>query len=208
MPRSIEKIFGQLRLGTQLEMKISYIEIYNEKIIDLLNPQKEEKKQSITQVSAVKVEDVFDAYMKGSYVRKTIGTNLNNFSSRSHSIFSIYYKAREDQEFTYFHFLDLAGSERIFKYETNKEIINQSKNINLSLLNLQKVFLAMEKQGSGSTQFVPFRNSALTMFLKESLSQNTQITIFLTLNMHKSHISETIQSLRFGLRCKNIKIDF
>jgi len=96
-------------------------------------------------LKAEKVEEVFDAYMKGSFVRKTIGTNLNNFSSRSHSIFSIYYKDKQDNNYKYLHFLDLAGSEWIFKYETNKDIINQSKNINLSLLNLQKVFLAMEK---------------------------------------------------------------
>lgn len=72
-------------------MFISYIEIYNEKIIDLLNPEGDTKK-GITRKKANKVEDVFDAYMKGSFMRKTIGTNLNNFSSRSHSIFSIYYE--------------------------------------------------------------------------------------------------------------------
>ncbi len=85
--------------------------------------------------------------MKGSYLRKSIGTNLNKFSSRSHCIYTLYF-INENKETNYIHLIDLAGSEKIYKYETNEKTINESKNINLSLLHLEKVFLALEKKSS------------------------------------------------------------
>ena len=105
--------------------------------------------------------------------------------------------------------LDLAGSEKIYKYETNIKTIKESKNINLSLLNLQKVILALEKKSKGYMKtHVPFRNSALTLFLKDCFEQNSIIRIILTLNLDREHLNETMTTLRFGMRCKNIKIQY
>lgn len=107
------------------------------------------------------------------------------------------------------HLLDLAGSEKIYKYETNIKTIKESKNINLSLLNLQKVILALEEKSKGNMKkHIPFRNSSLTLFLKDCFEQNSIIRIILTLNLDKEHLNETMSTLRFGMRCKNIKIEY
>lgn len=102
----------------------------------------------------------------------------------------------------------MAGSERIYKFETNKLTIKESKNINLSLLNLENVILALEEQTkkNNTSSFVPYRNSALTLFLKDCFSGTTQISLIFTVNFAKEHFDESISTLKFALRCRKVKI--
>ena len=86
--------------------------------------------------------------------------------------------------------------------------INESKNINLSLLNLENVILALEEQTKkpSASVFIPFRNSALTVFLKDCFTGSTQIQMIFTVNFAKDHYDESIATLKFAMRCRNIKI--
>lgn len=104
------------------------------------------------------------------------------------------------------HLVDLAGSEKIYKYETNPTTIKESKNINLSLLNLTKVILSLEQKASKSNMHVPYRDSVLTMFLKNCFENGSAISMIFTLNFEKAHIEESISTLKFAMRCRNIKI--
>ena len=104
------------------------------------------------------------------------------------------------------HLVDLAGSEKIYKYETNATTIKESKNINLSLLNLTKVILSLEQKSSKSNTHVPYRDSVLTMFLKNCFENGSAVSMIFTLNFEKAHLDESVSTLKFAMRCRNIKI--
>jgi len=104
------------------------------------------------------------------------------------------------------HLVDLAGSEKIYKYETNQTTIKESKNINLSLLNLTKVILSLEQKAKQNSIHVPYRDSVLTMFLKSCFETGSAVSMIFTINFDKDHLEESISTLKFAMRCRNIKI--
>jgi len=108
---------------------------------------------------------------------------------------------------TFLNLVDLAGSEKIYKFETNANTIHESKNINQSLLNLQKVMIALEEQTKRKDAgYIPFRDSTLTLFLKNCFQGSARISLIFTLNFSTQHIQESVTTLGFALRCRKIKI--
>lgn len=108
---------------------------------------------------------------------------------------------------TFLNLVDLAGSEKIYKFETNANTIHESKNINQSLLNLEKVMIALEEQTKRKDPaYIPFRDSALTLFLKNCFQGSARISLIFTLNFSAQHTDQSVSTLRFALRCRKIKI--
>lgn len=209
--RSLETIFrafSRPEVRRDFQLKFSFLEIYNEQVKDLLAPDapKSKRKLETSIVPAETIEQATELYLRGCYLRKTECTGSNFFSSRSHCIFAIYLINSITSKTTSLFLVDLAGSEKIFKFETNPLIINESKNINLSLLNLEKVILALEEASRHGRAHIPFRNSTLTTFLRPCFEHESLISMLFTLNNSAQHISESLATLKFAMRCRNLKI--
>lgn len=171
--------------GNNFNIKISYIEIYNECIYDLFNSEKIEINlredplkgvflENIIEKQPKTYEECIDEFYKGVILRKTAQTRMNIESSRSHSIFSIEYTAnvKNINIRSKFNIVDLAGSERI-GYEYTDERQKESGNINRSLLCLGTV---IEKLGKEDTH-INYRDSKLTHLLKDSLGGNAKLVV-------------------------------
>ena len=130
---------------------------------------------------------------------------LNDRSSRSHCLVILKQIVNDGMKQTQnkFTFVDLAGSERILKSKVDMMKAQEAKNINTSLSALGRVI--HELTTSGTNGFIPFRDSALTMLMKESLSGNCKTSLIVTVAEDSEMSKETISSLRFGLSCGKIK---
>ena len=129
---------------------------------------------------------------------------LNDRSSRSHCIVILKQNITSGKKSTQnkFMFVDLAGSERILKSKVDAMKAQEAKNINTSLSALGRVINGLTTAGYGG--FVPYRDSALTMLMKESLSGNCKTSLVVTVAEDSEMTSETTSSLRFGLSCGKI----
>lgn len=150
-------------------------------------------------------QDFMDVMILIEATRTAKSHALNDRSSRSHCIVVLKQnvaegKAQRQNKFT---FVDLAGSERIFKSQSEHMKASEAKNINTSLSALGRVVNGLTTTGSGG--FVPFRDSALTMLMKESLSGNCKTQLIVTVAEDSEMSKETISSLRFGLSCGKIQ---
>jgi hypothetical protein len=133
---------------------------------------------------------------------------MNVTSSRSHTIFCVYLYDPNDFERppTKLFFVDLAGSERNARSKSIGKTFTEAKNINLSLLTLEKVVLSFEKLSIGDRAHFPFRESNLTLLLKELFITDSILAIICNISPEKSDLDETINTLKFCSRCKNLKI--
>jgi hypothetical protein len=133
---------------------------------------------------------------------------MNLTSSRSHSIFTIYLFDPKDLDRppTKLFFVDLAGSERNARSKSVGKTFTEAKNINLSLLTLEKVVLSFERLSEGDRAHFPFRESNLTLLLKELFITDSILAIICNISPEKSDLDETINTLKFCSRCKNLKI--
>lgn len=137
--------------------------------------------------------------------------NLNERSSRSHCIVSLNVtkksKSGKDLITSKFSFVDLAGSERIKKSGSDKHRGEEAKNINQSLTTLGRVITALRSSSSNNINknaFVPFRESALTMLMKDSLSGNCRTCLIVTVADESEMTNESISSMQFGMSCGRI----
>ena len=223
IPRSFTYIFNHIREkknpNITYNLFCSYLELYNGKIRDLLAKQqvslqiKETKDKTfyVHDLSQPEVKFVQDLmrHMEEGNLRRQVGcTELNADSSRSHSIFTVYIQMVENLEdgecrtvTSKLNLVDLAGSERQAKTRASGETLKEGCNINLSLSVLGTVIDTIVK-GKGH---VPFRSSPLTMLLKDSLGGNSKTCMFANINPADSNISETVSTLRFADRAKQIK---
>jgi hypothetical protein len=133
---------------------------------------------------------------------------MNNFSSRSHSLFSFYLydplnPSRPPAKLV---FVDLAGSERNNRSKSIGKAFTEAKKINLSLLTLEKVVLSFERISDGDKAHFPFRESNLTLLLKDMFLSDTSLSIICNISPEKDDLEETIHTLKFCSRCKNLKI--
>lgn len=103
-------------------------------------------------------------------------------------------------------FADLAGSERLSKLEGCPQLLAESKNINLSLLSLEKVILALEEAHRGNRAHVPFRSSALTSYLRSCFAADSLILMLFAVNGNEAHLDESVATLKFAMRCRNVEI--
>ncbi|KAJ3197387.1 Kinesin-like protein kif3b [Irineochytrium annulatum] len=224
IPNAFEHLFAQIRLSpptTQYLVRASYLEIYNEDIRDLLNPKGsklEIKERSdvgvyIKDLRTFVIKDVeeMDKLMSFGNKNRSVGaTEMNATSSRSHSIFSITVEASERDPASgedriragKLHLVDLAGSERQSKTGATGERLKEATKINLSLSALGNVISALV---DGKSSHIPYRDSKLTRLLQDSLGGNARTLMIATLSPASYNYDETVSTLRYANRAKNIK---
>lgn len=225
VPRCVKHIFNSVKKmkeespGTSVSMYVSFMELYNGKVRDLLAKQqvsldiRESKDHTFfvqgAVVAQVKLpEDVIRHLEEGTDRRRVASTELNADSSRSHSVFSLILECTETLEdgssravSSKLNLVDLAGSERQGKTGASGDTLKEGCNINLSLSALGTVIDTIVKGGA----HVPFRSSPLTMLLKDSLGGNSKTVMFANINPSERNLSETVSTLRFADRAKQIK---
>ena len=219
-PRMIKQVFKSIMLSNgdiEYMVKLSMIEIYMEKIRDLLDLSKvnlnvresKEKEIYIEDLSEHYVsteEDVMELIRVGSENRTTNRTNMNEISSRSHClvIMTIHQKNIKTLEAKSgkLYLVDLAGSEKISKTGSTGITLEEAKIINKSLSTLGMVINALT---DGKSTHIPYRESKLTRVLQESLGGNSKTCLIITCSPSQYNESETLSTLRFGTRAKKMK---
>ncbi|KAK1836491.1 kinesin heavy chain [Podospora conica] len=219
-PRIIEQIFTSILASPaniEYTVRVSYMEIYMERIRDLLAPQNdnlpvhEEKSRGVyvkglLEVYVSSVQEVFEVMRRGGNARAVAATNMNQESSRSHSIFVVTItqknvetgSAKSGQLFL----VDLAGSEKVGKTGASGQTLEEAKKINKSLSALGMVINSLT---DGKSSHIPYRDSKLTRILQESLGGNSRTTLIINCSPSSYNDAETLSTLRFGMRAKSIK---
>ncbi|XP_067433845.1 kinesin-1 heavy chain-like [Thunnus thynnus] len=218
-PRIVQDIFNYIySMDENLEfhIKVSYFEVYLDKIRDLLDVKnnnlsvKEDKNRvpyvkGCTERFVCSPEEVMDAIDEGKNNRIVAVTNMNEHSSRSHSIFLINIKqenTQTEQKLTgKLYLVDLAGSEKVGKTGAEGTVLEEAKMINKSLSALGNVISALAE---GST-YVPYRDSKMTRILQDSLGGNCRTTMVICCSPSAFNDAETRSTLLFGQRAKTIK---
>ena len=220
IPRIIEQIFASILTSPsniEYTVRVSYMEIYMERIRDLLVPHNdnlpvhEEKSRGVyvkglLEVYVSSVQEVYEVMRRGGQARAVAATNMNQESSRSHSIFVVTItqknletgSAKSGQLFL----VDLAGSEKVGKTGASGQTLEEAKKINKSLSALGMVINALT---DGKSTHIPYRDSKLTRILQESLGGNSRTTLIINCSPSSYNDAETISTLRFGVRAKSIK---
>ena len=219
IPRAVFQIFDILneftRNGTKWKLTLSYIEIYNEKIKCLLSKKdglkiREDPHDGFIipekdTIDCLSPSNIFEGIKLANKNRATGATNQNEHSSRSHAILQlqlIYNSIDGQVRKSFLSLVDLAGSERIAKTGAEGQRLKEAQKINQSLTTLGMVIMALTTPG---TKHVPFRNSKLTLILKDSLGGSSKTTLLCTASRLKKHSEESIQTLYFASRAKTIK---
>ena len=221
MPRSVSDLFKILNnyKNKDYKIEVSYIEIYNEIIRDLLaegnmidlheDPVKGVVLLGVREIEVENTENFYDVLFSGNKRRTTRSTNNNETSSRSHAVLRIILDNKDinsnDIVTGKFILVDLAGSEKT-SYNLNNNIQNQERqkegsNINKSLLALGNCIIAL----SSKKKFIPWRDSKLTRILKDSLGGNSRIVMISTISPSIINIDETINTLVYSNSAKNIQ---
>ncbi|XP_030606361.1 kinesin heavy chain-like [Archocentrus centrarchus] len=220
IPRIAHDIFDHIySMDENLEfhIKVSYFEIYLDKIRDLLDVSKtnlavHEDKNRVPYVKGCterfvsSPEEVMDVIDEGKANRHVAVTNMNEHSSRSHSIFLINIKQEnietEKKLSGKLYLVDLAGSEKVSKTGAEGAVLDEAKNINKSLSALGNVISALAE---GTKTHVPYRDSKMTRILQDSLGGNCRTTIIICCSPSVYNEAETKSTLMFGQRAKTIK---
>ncbi|CAL8343075.1 unnamed protein product [Merluccius merluccius] len=222
IPRIVQDIFNYIySMDENLEfhIKVSYFEIYLDKIRDLLDVSKtnlsvhEDKNRvpyvkGCTERFVCSPEEVMDTIDEGKSNRHVAVTNMNEHSSRSHSIFLINVKQENTQTEQKLsgklYLVDLAGSEKVSKTGAEGAVLDEAKNINKSLSSLGNVIAALA-EGTVSKAYIPYRDSKMTRILQDSLGGNCRTTIVICCSPSSYNEAETKSTLMFGQRAKTIK---
>ncbi|KAF5212729.1 Kinesin motor domain family protein [Clavispora lusitaniae] len=206
-----------------VDVSISFLEIYNETIRDLLNPETSHKKlvlredsskrivvSNLSSRSPSSVEEVMEIIMLGNSNRTCSPTEANAASSRSHAVLQINVVSRdrtaslsEEHTFATLSIIDLAGSERAAATKNRGATLNEGANINKSLLALGNCINAL--CDPRRKNHVPYRNSKLTRLLKFSLGGNCKTVMIVCISPSSQHYDETLNTLKYADRAKDIK---
>uniref|UniRef100_A0A8V0ZUD4 Kinesin heavy chain n=1 Tax=Gallus gallus TaxID=9031 RepID=A0A8V0ZUD4_CHICK len=215
IPRIAQDIFNHIYAmdeNLEFHIKVSYFEIYLDKIRDLLDMTKtnlsvHEDKNRVPYVKGCterfvsSPEEILDVIDEGKSNRHVAVTNMNEHSSRSHSIFLINIKQEnvetEQKLSGKLYLVDLAGSEKVSKTGAEGAVLDEAKNINKSLSALGQRHL--------SKAYVPYRDSKMTRILQDSLGGNCRTTMFICCSPSSYNDAETKSTLMFGQRAKTIK---
>jgi len=229
IPRSLSYLYGQIyslkKQNKSVLVSASYLEIYNEQVFDLLNCESGNPLQLRYQygrgffvekqlvVQCENFEDLCAVAAEGHNNRTVRSHSLNMHSSRSHSIFTVYVETKDLQDeeassvYGKISFIDLAGSENVKQSQSEGIALKETNNINKSLFALGKVIsvLAAKHQGTISeTSHIPFRDSALTKLLMDSLGGNGMAMMIACCSPSSLHVDETLRTLQYATRAKNI----
>eukprot|EP00347_Sterkiella_histriomuscorum_P007099 403350261 len=220
IPRMVRTVFNRIETANEnieFTVKLSMIEIYMEKIKDLLDPSKDNLKIHEDKQKGVYIDNVTETYVSeelevqdimklGNSNRSISATLMNAESSRSHSIFILTVTQNNLEDLSCktgkLYLVDLAGSEKIAKTGAVGQTLDEAKTINKSLTTLGKVITALTDKKSSH---VPYRESKLTRILQESLGGNSRTCLIITCSPHPYNDAETLSTLRFGQRARNIK---
>ncbi|GBG33339.1 Kinesin-related protein 3 [Hondaea fermentalgiana] len=220
IPRTVEAIFQYIaRAGENMEFTVrgSYVEIYLERIRDLLDVSRQNLQVREDPNRGIYVEHMSERYVNsfeemmelmalGAGNRAQAATGMNEGSSRSHSVFVLQLVQTDTTTGTTktskINLVDLAGSEMVRKTGATGDRLDEAKMINLSLSALGKVINALT---DGKSAHVPYRDSKLTRMLQESLGGNARTWLVINVSPSSYNALETINTLRFGNRAKAIK---
>jgi kinesin family protein 11 len=230
IPRVLYSLFTRLEeQECENSVKASFIELYNEELRDLLSADDAAKLKIFDEVNkkggpSTIVQGMEECHLKtaqqgiqllrsGSHKRQVAATKCNDLSSRSHTVFTItvYMKrtGEDGQEYLSagkLNLVDLAGSENIQRSGAENKRAAEAGLINKSLLTLGRVINALvERSSHGKEQHIPYRESKLTRLLQDSLGGRTKTCIIATLSPAKSNLEETISTLDYAFRAKNIR---
>ncbi|XP_026671284.1 kinesin-like protein Klp61F [Ceratina calcarata] len=224
IPRALSHLFDELRVLAveSYFVRVSFLELYNEEIFDLLSSNDDSTKIRIyddpTKKGAVIIHgleempicnknEVFKILQKGSEKRRTAPTLMNAQSSRSHTIFSITVHIKEATTSSEnllktgkLNLVDLAGSENVGRSGAIDRTAREAGNVNQSLLTLGRVITALVEK----TPHIPYRESKLTRLLQESLGGCTRTSIIATISPASINVEETLSTLNYAHRAKNI----
>eukprot|EP00727_Mastigamoeba_balamuthi_P014746 m51a1_g9898 putative kinesin heavy chain (1745) ;mRNA; r:63098-72382 len=219
-PRIMDDIFNSVQNAPdddEFTLKCSYLEIYMEKIRDLLDGRKQNLKVREDKVKGIYVEGATEVFVSnpqevsevirvGQHNRAIAETSMNQQSSRSHSCFvlNVTHRSSRDQSTRSgrLYLVDLAGSEKVGKTGASGTTLDEAKMINKSLTALGLVINALTEGKGGH---IPYRDSKLTRILQESLGGNSRTTLCINCSPSSYNMEETLSTLRFGARAKSIK---
>ncbi|XP_062993602.1 kinesin-like protein KIF1C [Elgaria multicarinata webbii] len=209
-------------------VEVSYMEIYCERVRDLLNPKSRGNLrvrehpimgpyvEDLSKLAVTSYEDIADLMDCGNKARTVAATNMNETSSRSHAVFTIVFTQRRHDELTdldtekvsKISLVDLAGSERADSSGAKGVRLKEGANINKSLTTLGKVISALSEMQSNKkkkSEFIPYRDSVLTWLLKENLGGNSRTAMIAALSPADINYEETLSTLRYADRTKQIR---
>ncbi|XP_017287903.1 kinesin-like protein KIF13B isoform X2 [Kryptolebias marmoratus] len=231
IPRLCSSLFNrtvqEAREAETFTVEVSYMEIYNEKVRDLLDPKGSRQAlrvrehnvlgpyvDGLSRLAVTSYEDIESLMSEGNKSRTVAATNMNEESSRSHAVFNIILthtlmdvkSGTSGEKVSKLSLVDLAGSERAAKTGAAGERLKEGSNINKSLSTLGLVISALADQGAGQnkSKFVPYRDSVLTWLLKDSLGGNSRTAMVATISPAADNYDETLSTLRYADRAKNI----
>ncbi|KAH0747613.1 hypothetical protein KY285_009270 [Solanum tuberosum] len=229
-PRVFEYLFSRMQKerearreeNIKFTCRCSFLEIYNEQILDLLDPSsvnlqiREDTKKGIhvedlKEVEVTSARDVMQQLLQGAANRKVAATNMNRASSRSHSVFTCVIESKWESQgvthhrFARFNLVDLAGSERQKSSGAEGERLKEATNINKSLSTLGLVIMNLVSISNGKSHHVPYRDSKLTFLLQDSLGGNAKTCIIANISPSSCCSLETLSTLKFAQRAKFIK---
>ncbi|XP_033234797.1 kinesin-like protein KIF13A isoform X2 [Drosophila pseudoobscura] len=233
IPRLCDKLFSAIANKSTPELmykvEVSYMEIYNEKVHDLLDPKPNKQSlkvrehnvmgpyvDGLSQLAVASYQDIDNLMTEGNKSRTVAATNMNAESSRSHAVFSVVLtQILTDQatgvsgeKVSRMSLVDLAGSERAVKTGAVGDRLKEGSNINKSLTTLGLVIskLADQTNGkrNGNDKFVPYRDSVLTWLLKDNLGGNSRTVMVATISPSADNYEETLSTLRYADRAKRI----
>lgn len=219
IPRSIDWIFQRISSSNDLEqydLRISMLEIYNEEVRDLLVEKSQNLNirgtpatgfyvANLTTINVNSPHEMKESFSIGTKNRSTGSTNMNEHSSRSHSVFIIEMKrklADGKQLSSKLYLVDLAGSENAGRTGAEGGRLQEGANINKSLSTLGSVIRCLTQE---SHQLPPFRDSKLTMILHNAIGGNSKTALILNCSPAQINIEDTLSTLRFGQLAKKIK---
>uniref|UniRef100_A0A4W6CE08 plus-end-directed kinesin ATPase n=1 Tax=Lates calcarifer TaxID=8187 RepID=A0A4W6CE08_LATCA len=210
-------------------VEVSYMEIYCERVRDLLNPKNKGNLrvrehpllgpyvEDLSKLAVTSYTDIADLMDAGNKARTVAATNMNETSSRSHAVFTIVFTQRKHdsetdlstEKVSKISLVDLAGSERADSTGAKGTRLKEGANINKSLTTLGKVISALAEVVSSKkkkkTDFIPYRDSVLTWLLRENLGGNSRTAMVAALSPADINYDETLSTLRYADRAKNIK---
>ncbi|XP_037382433.1 kinesin-like protein KIF13B isoform X1 [Talpa occidentalis] len=210
------------------KVEVSYMEIYNEKVRDLLDPKGRSRQtlkvrehsvlgpyvDGLSKLAVRSYKDIESLMSEGNKSRTVAATNMNEESSRSHAVFKItlthtlcdVQSGTSGEKVGKLSLVDLAGSERATKTGAAGDRLKEGSNINKSLTTLGLVISALADQSAGKNKnkFVPYRDSVLTWLLKDSLGGNSKTAMVATVSPAADNYDETLSTLRYADRAKNI----
>uniref|UniRef100_A0A8C4W193 Kinesin family member 13B n=1 Tax=Gopherus evgoodei TaxID=1825980 RepID=A0A8C4W193_9SAUR len=231
IPRLCSSLFERAQKEENEEqsfkVEVSYMEIYNEKVRDLLDPKGSRQSlkvrehnvfgpyvDGLSKLAVASYKDIESLMSEGNKSRTVAATNMNEESSRSHAVFKIILthtlydvqSGTSGEKVGKLSLVDLAGSERATKTGAAGDRLKEGSNINKSLTTLGLVISALADQAAGKNKnkFVPYRDSVLTWLLKDSLGGNSKTAMVATVSPAADNYDETLSTLRYADRAKNI----